>query len=342
MYSVLHVATAESTTNAANTSPPTIQIPRNGRRARSCGSWVGGRAVMYRSPNRRTSAATTTASTAATMTGVSACSPVDWAPEVVVVGIGVIPNTEWLAGSGLLIEDGEVVAAQLDDQGSALTIGVGIAEAWLAQTVGQQRQALIEVAAHELAAQTESVELSLEEGDGIAILDVALAMLRIPIRPGRNIAALIEVAARNQLLKQQGKHSARDFQDRITRAAELHALIHRRQKAAAPQAVVKRLVFAPTRAKRRHDDISRQIAVQATETIAEPRADAGPSGELRARLAKRDRWIVIDRFRVHRTDDAQLVGDPRGVRQQLADPRAALSMLRKTKRRGRDGQRGLL
>ena len=51
-----------------------------------------------------------------------------------------------------------------------------------------------------------------------AILDVALPMLRIPIRPGRNIASLIEVGARNQLLKQQGKHSAREFQDRLTRA----------------------------------------------------------------------------------------------------------------------------
>ena len=53
-----------------------------------------------------------------------------------------------------------------------------------------------------------------------ALLDVALPMLRIPIRPGRNIASIIEVAARNQLLKQQGKHSARDFQDRITRALD--------------------------------------------------------------------------------------------------------------------------
>lgn len=51
-----------------------------------------------------------------------------------------------------------------------------------------------------------------------AILDVALPMLRVPIRPGRNIASLIEVAARNQLLKHQGKHSAREFQDRLTRA----------------------------------------------------------------------------------------------------------------------------
>lgn len=60
-----------------------------------------------------------------------------------------------------------------------------------------------------------------------AILDVALPMLRVPIRPGRNIASLIEVAARNQLLKQQGKHSAREFQDRLTRAhnelAQSHA-----------------------------------------------------------------------------------------------------------------------
>jgi HPr kinase/phosphorylase len=52
------------------------------------------------------------------------------------------------------------------------------------------------------------------------VLDVALPMLRVPIRPGRNIASIIEVAARNQLLKQQGKHSARDFQDRITRALD--------------------------------------------------------------------------------------------------------------------------
>lgn len=51
-----------------------------------------------------------------------------------------------------------------------------------------------------------------------AILDVALPMLRVPIRPGRNIASLIEVAARNQLLKHQGKHSAREFQDRLNRA----------------------------------------------------------------------------------------------------------------------------
>ena len=51
-----------------------------------------------------------------------------------------------------------------------------------------------------------------------SILDVAVPMLRVPIRPGRNITTIIEVAARNQLLKFQGKHSAREFQERLNRA----------------------------------------------------------------------------------------------------------------------------
>jgi HPr kinase/phosphorylase len=50
------------------------------------------------------------------------------------------------------------------------------------------------------------------------LLSVRIPTLRVPIRPGRNISSIIEVAARNQLLKYQGKHSARDFQDRLNRA----------------------------------------------------------------------------------------------------------------------------
>jgi HPr kinase/phosphorylase len=43
-------------------------------------------------------------------------------------------------------------------------------------------------------------------------------MIRVPIRPGRNITTILEVAARNQLLKYRGKHSAREFQERLNRA----------------------------------------------------------------------------------------------------------------------------
>ncbi len=50
------------------------------------------------------------------------------------------------------------------------------------------------------------------------MLDVAVPMLRLPVRPGRNIATIIEVAARNQLLKAAGHHSAREFQVRLNRA----------------------------------------------------------------------------------------------------------------------------
>jgi HPr kinase/phosphorylase len=50
------------------------------------------------------------------------------------------------------------------------------------------------------------------------ILEVDVPMLRVPVRPGRNMTAIIEVAARNQLLKIQGHHSAREFQDRLNRA----------------------------------------------------------------------------------------------------------------------------
>src|SRR5215510_2179698 len=52
------------------------------------------------------------------------------------------------------------------------------------------------------------------------ILDVAVPAVQLPVRPGRNLATLIEVAARNQLLKIQGTHSARAFRDQLHRVME--------------------------------------------------------------------------------------------------------------------------
>jgi len=55
------------------------------------------------------------------------------------------------------------------------------------------------------------------------IVDVEIPMLVVPVRPGRNMTTIIEVAARNHLLKLQGHHSALDFQDKLNRAiAEGH------------------------------------------------------------------------------------------------------------------------
>jgi HPr kinase/phosphorylase len=53
------------------------------------------------------------------------------------------------------------------------------------------------------------------------ILDVEVPLLVVPVRPGRNMTTIIEVAARNHLLKLQGHHSAREFQERLNRAIAL-------------------------------------------------------------------------------------------------------------------------
>jgi HPr kinase/phosphorylase len=55
-----------------------------------------------------------------------------------------------------------------------------------------------------------------EQKFNIVGVDVPLAV--VPVRPGRNMTTIIEVAARNHLLKLQGHHSAREFTERLNRA----------------------------------------------------------------------------------------------------------------------------
>jgi HPr kinase/phosphorylase len=52
--------------------------------------------------------------------------------------------------------------------------------------------------------------LGLEE-QTYPILEVPIPMLRIPVSAGRNVGILVEVAARNHLLKLMGVHAARSF-----------------------------------------------------------------------------------------------------------------------------------
>ncbi len=48
-------------------------------------------------------------------------------------------------------------------------------------------------------------------------------MIRMPVAPGRNVAIIVEVAARNQLLRARGAHAARMLVDRLTRHMEAGA-----------------------------------------------------------------------------------------------------------------------
>ncbi len=82
-----------------------------------------------------------------------------------------------------------------------------------------REQKVVELIAelHEWDASVEYDRLGFDE-QRETLLEVEVTKLRLPVRPGRNIATLIEVAARNQLLKAQGIHSARAFRDKLHRA----------------------------------------------------------------------------------------------------------------------------
>lgn len=56
------------------------------------------------------------------------------------------------------------------------------------------------------------------------ILGVEIPHIMIPVRPGRNLGSIIEVAARNFLLKGMGYHSARDFQERLMARMDVRQL----------------------------------------------------------------------------------------------------------------------
>lgn len=47
------------------------------------------------------------------------------------------------------------------------------------------------------------------------VLGAEIPRLRVPVQPGRNMAVILEVAARNQLIKATGRHPAREFLARL-------------------------------------------------------------------------------------------------------------------------------
>jgi HPr kinase/phosphorylase len=49
------------------------------------------------------------------------------------------------------------------------------------------------------------------------ILDVEVPLITVPVRPGRNMGVIVEAAARNELLKSMGTHSALELQERLVR-----------------------------------------------------------------------------------------------------------------------------
>lgn len=62
------------------------------------------------------------------------------------------------------------------------------------------------------------------DGDTYTILDRARPYLKLPVASGRNIALLIEIAARNELLKSQGYDAAKEFALKVDEEIARNAL----------------------------------------------------------------------------------------------------------------------
>jgi HPr kinase/phosphorylase len=56
------------------------------------------------------------------------------------------------------------------------------------------------------------------------VLGLRVPLIRMPVAPGRSVAILVEVAARNQLLRARGHHAARTLADRLDRQLRLGAV----------------------------------------------------------------------------------------------------------------------
>ena len=53
------------------------------------------------------------------------------------------------------------------------------------------------------------------ERQTVRVGEFELASLRLPVAPGRNVASLVEVAARKHLLERSGRSGAADFEKRV-------------------------------------------------------------------------------------------------------------------------------
>ena len=95
--------------------------------------------------------------------------------------------------------------------------GLGIIDVWKIFGVGAVlKRSLIELVVYlEMwDPKKEYDRMGLEEKT-TELLGVSVSEIRVPVHPVRNLGSLIEVAALNQRLKQQGVHSARELNERL-------------------------------------------------------------------------------------------------------------------------------
>jgi len=97
------------------------------------------------------------------------------------------------------------------------------------EAIREQKKVELVVELMEWDTSQEYDRLGFEE-EKYAALGVELPMLRIPVTPARNLTTIIEVAARNYLLKRMGYDSALEFEKRLLRRMEEQGGAHFEQE----------------------------------------------------------------------------------------------------------------
>lgn len=116
------------------------------------------------------------------------------------------PSTLYGAGS-------EIIRYHMEIRGLGI---INIRDLFGISAVRERKRIEIAVELSEWDPNVEYDRLGLDEAR-FTLLDVNVPMIQLPVRPGRNLSAIIEVASRNYLLKAGGHHSAREFQDKLGR-----------------------------------------------------------------------------------------------------------------------------
>src|SRR5260221_1789314 len=128
------------------------------------------------------------------------------------------------------------------------------------------------------------------------------------------------------------------IEDRFSTRAEFHALVATRQEPTPPEAREQALIARSTAWNGNEDNERWQVFVFRSQTVIDPGAHAGPARLLTAGLEERDRGVVVDRFGMHRSNQADFVGNLLRVGQQIANPASTLSAVTEPEFAGRNGQ----
>ncbi len=156
-----------------------------------------------------------------------------------------------------------------------------------------------------------------------AVAKLAAAGRQIQIaRPGIGMPA-IQVFEHRLLQLRQRHRTARRLKvgNRIVAGHDPHALVHRRQKVAVEH------LRAGIRQVLGQHDVRRQVGIKRTQRVADPGADARQWHGRRTGVHGQRGLKVFDDVGVHRANDAQIVGHPPQLREELAhfDPRRAVT-----------------